>query len=79
MRFGGPLFEDCSEPTKWVEALKKKGYSAAYCPVSNDKDDQTIQAFAKAAKAAGVVIAEVGAWSNPNDPNPEKRKEANEP
>ncbi len=76
MRFGGPLFADCSDPVKWIEALRKKGYSAAYCPVSNDKDDQTIQAFAKAAKEAGVVIAEVGAWSNPNDPNPDKRNEA---
>ncbi len=76
MRFGGPLFVDCSDPGKWIEALKAKGYSAAYCPVSADKDQETIQAFAKAAQNADFVIAEVGAWSNPNDPNPEKRNEA---
>jgi sugar phosphate isomerase/epimerase len=76
MRFGGPVFVDCSEPGKWIEALKKKGYSSAFCPVSNDKDEGTIRAFAKAAEDAGIVIAEVGAWSNPNDPNPEKQREA---
>lgn len=76
MRFGGPLFADCSEPGKWIEAIKRKGYTAAFIPVSNDRDEATIQAFVKAARDAGIVISEVGAWSNPNDPRPDKSKEA---
>jgi len=76
MRLGGPLFEDCSNPDLWLAALKRAGYSAAYCPVNNSQSDDVIQDYAKAAKAAGVVIAEVGAWSNPMSPDEETRRAA---
>jgi sugar phosphate isomerase/epimerase len=65
MRLGAPLFEDCSTPEKWVAALGRKGYSAAYCPVGPDADDNVVAAYEQAAKEHNVVIAEVGAWSSP--------------
>ena len=69
MRLGGPVFEKCANPQEWVAAVKRLGYSAAYCPVNADADDATIAAYAKAADDADITIAEVGAWSNPISDN----------
>ncbi len=76
MRLGGPVFGDASTPEKWVAAVKRQGYSAAYCPVGEGADEQTIAAYARAAREAGIVIAEVGAWSNPISPDEQERKRA---
>ncbi len=76
MRLGAPVFEDCSDPGKWIAALKAKGYSAAYCPVDEATSDETVAAFAKAAEDADIVIAEVGAWSNPISPDDAVREAA---
>lgn len=48
-----------------MEALKKLGYRAAYCPVDTDADSEEIKAYESAALKNNLVIAEVGAWSNP--------------
>jgi sugar phosphate isomerase/epimerase len=56
--------------------VRSTGYRAAYCPISDAKDDAAIQAFIRAAKEADIVIAEVGAWSNPISPNEEQRQKA---
>lgn len=76
MRLGGPLFPKPDSPEAWVASVKAHGYRAAFCPVAPDADDATVQAFAEAATAAGIVIAEVGAWSNPISPDPEVAKAA---
>ena len=76
VRLGGPTFEKYQDPAGWVAALKKLGYSAAYCPVGADAGDDVVRAYEKAAKDANIVIAEVGAWSNPISPNEKTRKEA---
>ncbi len=76
MRLGAPVFEDCSDPGKWIAALKAKGYSAAYCPVDEGASDETVAAFARAAEDADIVIAEVGAWSNPISPDDATREAA---
>jgi len=76
VRLGAPLFEDCPNPDAWVAALKRKGYRAAYCPVAAGDEGATIRAYAKAAEDADVVIAEVGAWSNPLSPDEETRRAA---
>jgi len=76
MRLGAPVFGDCPGPEAWVSALKRKGYRAAYCPVTSKHDDSAVRAYAEAAEAAGVVIAEVGAWSNPLSPDDETRRAA---
>ena len=75
MRLGGPVGEFDS-PETWVEALRAKGYRAGYCPVGPDADAQTIAAYAAAAREADIVIAEVGAWSNPISPDDATRNEA---
>jgi sugar phosphate isomerase/epimerase len=65
MRLGGRVFEKTPDPPSWIAAVKKLGYRAAYCPIGPEADDATVQAYAGAAAQADIVIAEVGAWSNP--------------
>lgn len=76
VRMGGPVFEKYQDPDGWVAALKKLGYSAAYCPVGADAGDDVVKAYEKAAEDANIVIAEVGAWSNPISPDEKTRKDA---
>ena len=76
MRLGGPVYADCSTPEGWIAGLRKHGYRAAYCPVGNDAADDVIRAYAQAAQEADIVIAEVGAWSNPMSPIAEEREKA---
>jgi sugar phosphate isomerase/epimerase len=76
MRLGAPLFQPYDAPAAWVAALRAKGYGAAYCPVKADADLAVIAAYRQAAQAAGIVIAEVGAWSNPLSPDPVVRAAA---
>jgi len=65
MRLGGPVFEDYGDLEHWIAALRRLGYRAAYCPLDGSQGDEVIQAYARAAKAADVVITEVGVWNNP--------------
>lgn len=65
LRLGGPVFGSPSAPDEWIAALKGKGYRAAYCPVTPGTDAATVATYRAAAEAADIVIAEVGAWSNP--------------
>lgn len=75
MRLGAPLPHTPADPQEWIAALKRKGYSAAYCPLKNDADDATVSAFVRAARDADIAIAEVGAWSiNCISPNDEVRR-----
>lgn len=76
MRLGGPVFVQTQDPGEWAAAVKAAGYRAAYCPVGDDAAEGTIRAFAQAAEAADIVIAEVGAWSNPLSPDPDKARAA---
>ena len=76
MRLGGPVFDGSEDPDRWVAALRELGYSAAYCPLDGNPDQATIRAYAEAARAADIVIAEVGAWSNPLSPDPATRQAA---
>ncbi len=76
MRLGGPVFGSCADPAAWAAAVKRLGYGAAYCPVDAGAGDDAVAAFARAAKDADVVIAEVGAWSNPIDPDAAKARAA---
>ena len=74
MRLGGNIFEKPADPDAWVQAVKKAGYRAAYCPIGPDAGDDVIRAYAKSAAGADIVIAEVGAWSNPIHPDEAVRK-----
>jgi sugar phosphate isomerase/epimerase len=76
MRFGGPVLEKWDGPDGWAAAVRKLGYGAAYCPAGPQDGDNLISAYARAADAAGLIIAEVGAWSNPLSRDGKTRAEA---
>ena len=76
MRLGAPVFKKYSTPQEWVALVKESGYRAAYCPVEPGADEATIKAYEQAAQKADLVIAEVGAWSNPLSRNEEERSKA---
>ena len=71
---GVPVLLVKNDPT--AAAVRALGYGAAYCPAQGDADDETVAAYAAAAEAAGLVIAEVGAWSNPISADSRTRAEA---
>jgi len=75
MRLGGPVGRG-DGPEAWIGNLKKLGYRAAYCPIGASAGDDEVKAYAAAAKKADIVIAEVGAWSNPISPDDNQRKRA---
>lgn len=76
VRLGGPIFDSYTSPQEWIAAMKRNGYSAAYCPVGADASDDVCRGYEDAATEADIVIAEVGAWSNPISLNDEERVRA---
>ena len=76
LRLGGPVFEKYADPDGWVKAMKELGYRAAYCPVRAEAKDDVVKAYFQAAEKADIVIAEVGAWSNPISPDEKIRRTA---
>ena len=74
VRLGGPVLEKFTDPETWIGHLRKLGYRAAYCPVGPEAEDKLVRACETAAKEADITIAEVGAWSNPVNPDEAKRK-----
>ena len=74
MRLSGPL-PATDDPQAWADAHQRAGYSAAaWAPCG--PDDPRLPDFLEAARKADLIIAEVGAWSNPISPNEKERKEA---
>ena len=65
MRLGGPVYEKYQNPGEWIAALKRLDYTAAYSPIDANSNSDLRREYRQAAGQAGVVIAEVGAWSNP--------------
>jgi sugar phosphate isomerase/epimerase len=63
--FWRPIFDEYSNPDEWIAAVQRQGYRAAYCPIGLDASADHIAAYARAAAEANIMIAEVGAWSNP--------------
>ena len=63
-------------PEEWAENMKKIGCQAVNFPVDYEAPDSLIEAYAQAAKAQRLIIAEVGAWCNPIAPDREVRKKA---
>ncbi len=77
IRLGGPIFKEVSDdPGAWVKAHKDWGYSAAYCPVDADASAELVRAFEDEANKSNLIIAEVGAWSNPISPNEDEQNKA---
>ncbi len=76
IRLGGPVFKKYSNPEEWISALNQLNYKAAYCPVQLGASSEEIKLYKNAAQKANIVIAEVGAWSNPIDPDETKSQAA---
>lgn len=76
INLGGPIFQPFNNEEEWIGILKKLNYSAAYCPLKPGAGTDEIERYKKAAKEARIIISEVGAWSNPIDPDDNKRKAA---
>ena len=76
MRLGSPLEREWDSPAGWIEALRRYGFRAAFWPLDDEADAQEVRAYANAAAAADVVIAETGAWSNPISPDDAMRATA---
>jgi sugar phosphate isomerase/epimerase len=76
MRLGGPVFTQAADPQAWAAEHQRKGYRAAYCPVGHEQGDAAALAYARAAHEADLIIAEVGAWSNPLSPDEATRRQA---
>jgi len=67
------VFEKWADPQEWARAVRALGYGACYCPLQSADDADEVAAYARAAEEADLVIAEVGAWSNPISKNEEER------
>lgn len=76
MRLGGPVWHTEGDAEEWIAALRERDYGAAVFPLKHDADTGVIRAYADAAVANDVVIAEVGAWSNPICRDESQRQEA---
>jgi len=76
MRLGGSILRNYKTPQEWVEIVKGLGYSAVIAPMKYDDPDELIDEYVREAKKANVMIAEVGAWSNPLSPDDDTRKKA---
>lgn len=76
IKLGGPVFKKYNNPDEWISALNELNYKAAYCPVQPGTGSEEIKQYKNAAQKANIVIAEVGAWSNPIDPDDLKSKAA---
>lgn len=73
---GGPVTRPALEPDAWANEVQTLGYRASYSPVDSSANPQIIKDYVQAAHKKGIVIAEVGAWSNPLSSDPKTRDEA---
>jgi sugar phosphate isomerase/epimerase len=76
VRLGAPLPRTWDSPAGWVAALNRGGFRTAYWPLEDEADADAVAAYADAAAAADIVIAEIGAWSNPLSPDDAARARA---
>ena len=60
---------------EWAEKHSTLGLSAVVFPVNCNAENQKIIDYKQAADDYGLTIAEVGAWRNLLDKNPQKAKE----
>jgi len=76
MRLGAPVFDKYESAEEWALLHEKYGYRAAYSPITNKDDLYKKDEFIKAAEKHDIIIAEVGAWSNPISLDKAERKKA---
>ena len=72
MRLGGYVFYEGKDPEGYALAHVEKGFKAAVCPWwLSAENPEEIENFKQVMKKHDIRIAEVGAWCNPLDPDPE--------
>ena len=77
MRLGGHVFPNTKDPEELVSLLAEKGYRAGYCPMGvTSQDTDQLKRIREAFAAKDIVIAEVGAWSNPRCGTEEEKKKS---
>lgn len=74
IRLGGPIFVDSDDPGALAREHRRLGYRAAYVPKVELHDRDRTKAIVKEFSSQDVVIAEVGAWVNMLELDPEKRR-----
>jgi len=75
MRLGGPI-QAAGDPEGWVATAKRFGYRAVSWPLGRAETAELVRDYVAAATAGDLLIAEVGAWSNPLSPDEGARIEA---
>ena len=75
MRLGIAAAFPHNSPEEWADRHKEAGLGAVVFPQNWKASVSVIDSYAEAARSRGLTIAEVGAWCNPLDPDPAKRKE----
>ena len=75
MRLGGSLPGPYEGPESWAQGCQEMGYAAATCPLPRGAGAEEAKALRKAAKAAGIHIAEVGVWKNCLSSDDQERKD----
>ena len=78
MRLGGGIKKSFNDPESWIERVRELGYSAVIFPVNYDASKEEVKAYCDTAKQNDILIAEVGAWSNPLAQNEAERTKAME-
>ncbi len=76
MKLFGPDGANTNSPADWISEIKRLGYEVGCVPLSPDCSDAELDAYLNAAKQSNIVIGEVGAWSNPIDPDSGKARAA---
>ena len=75
MRLGGPV--EAKNPEEWVKQLIELGYTAGILPKDIGINEVELQkAYVEVAEKENIIIAEVGAWSNPISTDEKERSEA---
>lgn len=73
MRLGISAQLPHTSPDEWGRLHREAGLGAVVFPLDWKAEVKDIDAYAEAARENDLVIAEVGAWSNPMDPDPDKK------
>ena len=73
MRLGGPAFLKEFSTDAFVASMQEAGYRAAYWP---NAPEPAVDDLVTALNRADIIVAEVGAWSNPMDKDIVKRRKA---
>jgi len=76
VRLGGPITPHGLPPEEWAAQARALGYGAVNAPVDETADRATVAEYVEAARRADLVIAEVGAWSNPISPDESVARQA---